>query len=235
MIETSQQRQGAVDRQRLTMGAVSGPLRHNTPEISGGSGSLIEDCLFAGPSYFGEQCLFRRSNIGRYSSFGDRCKIIDTIIGSFCSFGDNIVFNGGVHPQSWMSTHLFQCHPSAWQWSRDYTDAQIQVRKCTWRRAVTIGNDVWICNNVVIGTGVTVGDGAIIAANAVVTADVPPYALVGGAPAGIKKYRFSEQVIQRLLAVRWWDRPLSALANLPFDDIEVCLKTLEQEAAPKGS
>ena len=72
-------------------------------------------------------------------------------------------------------------------------------------RPVEIGNDVWIGASVIILPGVNVGDGAILAAGAVVTKHVPPYAIVGGVPARIIRYRFSEEQIKLLLRIRWWD------------------------------
>ena len=73
---------------------------------------------------------------------------------------------------------------------------------------IVIGNDVWIGLNVTILGGVTVGDGAVLAAGAIVTKDVPPYAIVGGNPAKIIKYRFSKEQIEKLLKIKWWDWPL---------------------------
>jgi acetyltransferase-like isoleucine patch superfamily enzyme len=68
-----------------------------------------------------------------------------------------------------------------------------------------VGNDVWICDGAVIMSGVTIGDGAVIGARAVVTKNVPPYAIVGGIPANVIKYRFSLVQIQKLLEIKWWD------------------------------
>lgn len=69
----------------------------------------------------------------------------------------------------------------------------------------TIGNDVLVMYNAMILSGVTIGDGAIVGAGAVVTKNVPPYAIVAGNPARIIKYRFSEEQIEALLKIRWWD------------------------------
>lgn len=76
---------------------------------------------------------------------------------------------------------------------------------------VEIGNDVWIGANVCILPGVKIGDGAIIATGAVVTKDVEPYAIVGGVPAKIIKKRFDDNVIKKMLDIRWWDWPLQKI------------------------
>lgn len=70
---------------------------------------------------------------------------------------------------------------------------------------VLIGNDVWIGDDVTILGGVRIGDGAVIAAGAVVVKDVPPYAIVGGNPTKIIKYRFPKETIERLRRIAWWD------------------------------
>jgi len=78
----------------------------------------------------------------------------------------------------------------------------------TWGKAIpTIGSDVWIGMNVTILSGVSIGHGAVIAANTVVTKDVPPYAIVAGNPGRIKKYRFSQDLIENLLRYPWWALP----------------------------
>jgi len=74
-------------------------------------------------------------------------------------------------------------------------------------KPVEIKNDVWIGANAVILSGVTVGNGAVIAAGAVVTKDVPDYAIVGGVPAKIIKYRFAQEEIEILNQIKWWDWP----------------------------
>ena len=75
------------------------------------------------------------------------------------------------------------------------------------KEPITIGNDVYIGANAFINasTVTTIGDGAIIGTGAVVLADVPPFAVVVGVPAVIKKYRFPPEMIETLLRVKWWD------------------------------
>src|SRR5262249_39721483 len=100
---------------------------------------------------------------------------------------------------------------------------------------VIIGSDVWTGHNVTVLPGVSVGDGAIIGAGSVVTRNVPPFAIVAGVPAEVKRFRFPEQTVARLLRVRWWELELSALSGLPFRDVERCLSRLEEIRAAKGS
>lgn len=99
---------------------------------------------------------------------------------------------------------------------------------------VVIGNDVWIGCRAVIMAGIKIGDGAVIASGAVVTKDVPPYAVVGGVPAKVLKYRFDEKTINRLLNVKWWDFEPEQLWNIlgplsTLSPIEPALRILEAQ------
>ena len=78
-------------------------------------------------------------------------------------------------------------------------------------REVTIGNGVWIGDSVIILPNVQVGDGAVIAAGSVVTKDVPPYAIFGGNPAKLIKFRFSEKVIERIIKLDIWNMNISEM------------------------
>lgn len=120
-------------------------------------------------------------------------------VGKFCSFATNIqILTGGEHPTSSVSTYPF--HRLGWG-----TDAMFS------KGVPSIGNDVWICSDVKILSGVTIGDGAVIGASSVVTKDVPPYAVVCGNPAVVKKLRFTPEQIADLLKYPWWDLPDSVL------------------------
>lgn len=81
-----------------------------------------------------------------------------------------------------------------------------ELKKDVYAKGPTIiGSDVLIMYNAMVLSGVKIGDGAFVGAGSVVTKDVPPYAVVAGNPARIIKYRFSEEKIQALLKIRWWD------------------------------
>lgn len=91
-----------------------------------------------------------------------------------------------------------------------------------------IGNDVWIGNNVCIKQGITIGDGAIIATGAVVTKNVLPYTIYGGVPAKLIKKRFTDEQIEELLKIKWWDWNIEkiklATINNDFDNIDSFIK-----------
>ncbi|WP_068171241.1 CatB-related O-acetyltransferase [Neokomagataea thailandica] len=139
-------------------------------------------------------------------------------IGRFCSIGPKVLIILGNHRYDTVTTYPFKTLKAFWPEAEDAVDDH------TSKGGIIIGHDVWVGARAVILSGVTVGSGAIIAAGAIVTKDVPPYSIVGGNPARVIRYRFSEDVIQKLLAIAWWNWPedllrerMSALMN---DDIE---------------
>jgi acetyltransferase-like isoleucine patch superfamily enzyme len=123
------------------------------------------------------------------------------IIGKFCSIAEGVVvFLGANHRVDWFSTYPFgHIHDTVFP----------KVKKTHGHPAtkgdVTIGNDVWIATNAVIMSGVTIGDGAVIGAYSIVTKDVSPYTIVAGNPAKQIRKRFSDEVINKLLELKWWD------------------------------
>lgn len=97
--------------------------------------------------------------------------------------------------------------------------------------SVVIGSDVWIGARAAILEGVTIGDGAVVAAGAVATKDVPPYAIVGGVPAKIIKYRFDEETIKKLLELKWWDKDMDWIVEhaCMFEKVENLLNSYKLE------
>jgi acetyltransferase-like isoleucine patch superfamily enzyme len=151
---------------------------------------------------------------------------VTLIIGKFCSFADNIeIFLGGNHRVDWVTTYPF---PAIANWPEA---AGIVGHPCS-KGSVVIGNDVWIGSGAVITSGVTIGDGAVVGAQAVVTKDVPAYGIALGNPARTARHRFPEDVIRRLLQVRWWDWEIERVREfiplLASADIEKFLAKAEQ-------
>jgi acetyltransferase-like isoleucine patch superfamily enzyme len=119
-------------------------------------------------------------------------------IGKYTSIAGGVAAALGNHRIDTVTTYPFASIDCLWPSLPDTPDHSS-------RGDIVIGSDVWIGLNVFIGSGVTIGDGAVIGAHAVVTRDVPPYAVAGGNPARVIRYRFSETQIEALLAIRWWD------------------------------
>ena len=132
------------------------------------------------------------------------------IIGKFCMIASGVTFimNGANHLTDAISTYPFAIFQNGWE------DA-MEGKSYPTKGDTIVGNDVWIGYNVTIMAGVTIGDGAIIATNSTVTKDVAPYSVVGGNPAKEIKKRFSEEKIERLLDLKWWDWDMEKItANL---------------------
>ena len=172
--------------------------------------------------------------VGKYFGMNENCFVARATVGAYCAIGARTAINPFNHPVDWLSIHEFQYHPRSFDWVPEYNDFTRLERTPDMFQHVTIGNDVWTGHNVNILPGVSVGDGAVIGAVSVVTKDVPPYAIVAGAPAQVRRMRFSERVIDRLLRLRWWDLELSELSGLPFRDVERCLDRIEEIRARRA-
>ena len=134
------------------------------------------------------------------------------IIGKFCMIASGVTFimNGANHLTEAISAYPFAVFGNGWE-------KAMEGKKYPQKGNIVIGNDVWIGYNATILAGVTVGDGAIIAANATVVKDVAPYTIVGGNPAGEIRRRFSQDKIDRLLELKWWDWDIERITrNVSF-------------------
>lgn len=165
------------------------------------------------------------STIGNYSYVGKRSSVVCADVGNFCSIADGVSVGLGIHTLDKLSTSpIFteECNATTYSW---YHGKSIYPYK-----RVKVGNDVWIGTKVIVMGGVTVGDGAVIGAGSIVTKDVPPYAIVAGVPAKIIRYRFSEEIVEELQNVKWWNLSEDILKeNISlFQKDEILVSDLEQ-------
>ncbi|WP_269374140.1 CatB-related O-acetyltransferase [Shewanella colwelliana] len=158
----------------------------------------------------------------------------NTIVGRYCSIARNVTSLGFQHPLERFST-------SSVTYSNDefrlpsLPKGFLKTYGAPKPPAITIMNDVWIGNNAVLKPGIRIGNGAVIAANAVVTKDVPDYAIVGGIPAKVIRYRFTTDVIKALLALQWWDYDFLDFHDIPLDsDINSFIESLRHNIKLKS-
>ena len=144
-----------------------------------------------------------------YGSGISQDSVIDTAyIGRYSTLAPDVKIVAGQHP----TEKIASIHPAFYsargQMGFTYVNQTIfnESRFANDKYKVIVGNDVWIGSYVRIMEGVTIHDGAVIAAGAIVTKDVPPYAIVGGLPAKIIKYRFNDETIKKLLDLKWWEK-----------------------------
>lgn len=200
------------------------------PEIRG----FLEDRGFSDPGdyyyinaqlqYMSEDIIYRGCRIGRYSygysdffSEVEEADIRGASIGRFCSISSSARFVIN-HPDGNVSTHPFSYYKAfvPEKYREMYLRGMEETSSLTKEGnktpygkgrgfALSIGNDVWVGAGAIILEGVLIGDGAVIGAGAVVTHDVEPYSVVAGVPAERKKYRFSKEIIEKLLSIKWWE------------------------------
>ncbi|MGE6380081.1 Vat family streptogramin A O-acetyltransferase [Shewanella baltica] len=152
----------------------------------------------AGPERFESNVLYH------FDFIGDKL-----IIGKFCAIAKDVKFimNGANHQVSGFSTYPFYIFGNGWE------KVMPNPADLPHKGDTCIGNDVWIGYNATIMPGVKIGHGAIVASQSVVTKDVPPYAVVGGNPATVIKLRFEQDVIDKLVAIAWWDWPIEKITQ----------------------
>lgn len=144
-------------------------------------------------------CRVYNSKINKYTYVGRGSNIINTNIGAFCSIAPGTKIGLAKHPINMIST------------SPVFYSKKNILKKCFKEYSfeeydkTVIGNDVWIGLNCIIKSGITIGDGAIIGAGSIVTKDVEPYTIVAGVPAKKIRKRFSEEQINKLIEIKWWE------------------------------
>ena len=196
------------------------------------------DIIMNSESYFEPPCFIHSSffawhplQIGAYSGIvGGSTR--NTSIGRYCSIAPYSTLGLSEHPTNRLTTSWvsYVDNPHDWRtlsgiprsdsFNADDSDVQDEP--------IIIGNDVWIGAHVYIRGGVKIGNGAIIAAGSVVVKDVEPYAIVGGVPAKVIRYRFPEKIIERIEQTKWWEYNVYAIRGLRFNSIENSIEDIEK-------
>ena len=149
---------------------------------------------------------FERNVLYHYAFSEDKL-----IIGKFCALarGVKFIMNDANHKISGFSTYPFYIFGNGWE------KVTPQDSELSFKGDTIVGNDVWIGYDSVIMPGVKIGDGAIVAAKSIVVNNVPPYTIVGGNPAKIIRQRFTDEIINTLLEIAWWNWDIKKIsANL---------------------
>ncbi len=155
-------------------------------------------------------------------------------MGRYCSVAPDVIIGANEHPVDWLGTTRLTYQPGIYDFHRiagapDLKELDRKKRPfpTSWK-VTTVGNDVWIGMGAFVKAGITIGDGAVIGAKSVVVKDVPPYSIVAGSPAKVRKYRFPDGIIERLMALQWWRFSIFDLYGVPFENIEAALDQIEE-------
>jgi acetyltransferase-like isoleucine patch superfamily enzyme len=177
-------------------------LARKYPMLTFGKEVNIKEATFGRHTQIADRVNIFHCNIGDYSYIEVGTVAAYANIGKFCSIAGGTYIGLGVHP----SRQFVSTHPAFYSTGRGLAANFAQRDYLPEYAPVNIGNDVWIGTAAIIKGGITVGDGAIIGAGAVVTKDIPAYAIVGGSPAKLIRYRFDPQTIEFLMNFKWWDK-----------------------------
>lgn len=190
------------------------------------------DTLFEGTNVIHKGTIVSGSKIGCGTYIGANTMLGNAEIGRYCSIANNVKVVTATHPTKDFVSTSPMFFSTLKQTGKTYCNtSKFNEFLSVNGKSIIIGNDVWIGDNVTVKGGVTIGDGAIVAMNACVTKNVPPYAIVGGVPAKIIRYRFEDSEIQKLLSIKWWNKSEDWIIKHSdlFVNINEFLKDFENE------
>jgi acetyltransferase-like isoleucine patch superfamily enzyme len=183
-----------IDRNAYLLQSAIGPNVHVQ------EGCKLFEVSCEGNNVIYQQCRLGKTRLGSYSYMGEWANAGSLNVGRFCSIGPHLLVGLGSHPTDFVSTSpVF--YSTRKQCGITFADRNYFEEY----QATQLGHDVWIGSRVYLRDGVRIGNGAIVASGAVVVKDVPDYAIVGGVPARLIRFRFPENIISDLLKIEWWN------------------------------
>lgn len=192
--------------------------------------SRAVNCTFGRSNVIYDKVFLQDTSLGDFTYVSTGCRLHNTAIGKFGCIGPDVLSGLGTHPsRDFVSVHPAFYSPKNASGLTLASEVHFHEHKL-----VVIGNDVWIGARATLLDGVAIGNGAVVGAGAVVTKDVPPYAVVGGVPARVIRYRFTPEQIESLEASQWWDWDLDRLKahHESFRDIEDWMADYERDGRP---
>lgn len=198
-------------------------IRYIKKNLQIGSMSLLHNCTFGRYVTIYENVECKSTSIGDFTYITRGTRINKANIGKFCSVGPDCKIGVGKHP----TNNFVSTHPIFFSTNKQAQVSFTNENKFKEYSDISIGNDAWIGANVIILDGVNISNGAIIAAGSVVTKNVPAYAIVGGVPAKIIRYRFTQDQIKSLEEIQWWDQKIDVISSFAnnMSNIDEFLKT----------
>ncbi|WP_127579956.1 CatB-related O-acetyltransferase [Paenibacillus koleovorans] len=197
--------------------------------------SRVRNSNFEGANSVSKFATIVNSSLGFGSYVSSFSKLNNCKIGRYSSIAPKVQVVFGNHPTNkFISTHpaFYSIRtPTGFSYVSHMLFSEFEYADKEKKYYVEIGNDVWVGYNTLLIAGIRIGDGAIIAAGAVVTKNVPAYAVVGGIPARVIKYRFETDEIDWLLKLKWWEKDMDWISEHAkyFTDIEKLKQILESE------
>lgn len=173
------------------------------PTVKLHGNAKVSDSTLQGYNVLFSDVILYNSYLGKHSYIQKCSRVFIAEIGSYCSIAGGVFLGVPQHPLKMVTTH-----PAFYEENlpllKTFCTKTVHEES---NEKVTVGHDVWIGENALVMSGLNIGTGAVVGSGAVVTRDVPPYAIVGGVPAKLIRYRFDEETIRKLVDSKWWEQP----------------------------